>query len=240
MTIKAILTGHSRGLGRALAAVLRTRGLATLTIARHLPDTGAHDAHVLDLSDHGALAIWLEAGHLQAFLADASCALLINNAGTVQPMGLAHALAPAEIARAISLNVSAPLMLASAFLAATPHLTDRRILHVSSGAARTAYAGWSAYCAGKAALDHHARTLACESLPGVRVCSLAPGIIDTDMQREIRSTPDDSFPLRPRFEALHANGELSSPRHVAEDLVAYLLDDSFGSAPVADLRTLAR
>ncbi len=240
MTTKAVLTGHSRGLGEALATALRTHGIATLTIARRLPNPSAADAHVLDLSDQAALIAWLHAGHLQHFLADARSAVLINNAGTVQPMGLADGLAPEGIAQAINLNVSAPLMLASAFLAATSQLPDRRILHVSSGAARTAYAGWSVYCAGKAALDHHARSLASESLPGVRICSLAPGIIDTDMQREIRATPEGVFPLRPRFDALHANGALASPGTVADDLLAYLLDARFGEEPVADLRTLTR
>lgn len=240
MTIKVILTGHSRGLGQALATALRARGIATLAIARHPPEPATALTHALDLADHDALAAWLKAGHLRRFLADAGVAVLINNAGTVQPMGLADTLAPDRIAQAISLNVSAPLMLASAFLAASAAVADRRILHVSSGAARTAYAGWSVYCASKAALDHHARTLACESLPGVRVCSLAPGIIDTDMQREIRATREDAFPLRPRFEALHANGELSSPTQVAADVLDYVLGDRFGDAPVADLRTLAR
>lgn len=240
MTIKAILTGHSRGLGQALANALRARGIATLSIARTPPDRSAHDAHALDLADPAALASWLEAGHMRRFLDDADSALLINNAGTVQPMGLADTLAPDRIAQSINLNVSAPLMLASAFLAATARLADRRILHVSSGAARTAYAGWTVYCASKAALDHHARALASEALAGVRVCSLAPGIIDTDMQAEIRAMPEAAFPLRSRFEALHTDGALASPVAVAEDVIAHLLDARFGEVLVADLRTLPR
>jgi len=234
-TVKAVLTGHSRGLGAAIAAELAGRGIPVLALARQ---QGADMAGVtqvaLDLSDTAALSAWLAGGALQAFLADAGSALLINNAGMLQPVGPLPGHEPAEVARAISLNVAAPLMLAAA-VAATG-AAERRVLHVSSGAGRNAYPGWAVYCAGKAALDHHARAAALDQTPGLRIVSLAPGVIDTDMQAQIRATDAGQFPLLEQFRALKANGALVSPADCAQKLVAFALSPSFGTAAVADLR----
>jgi NAD(P)-dependent dehydrogenase (short-subunit alcohol dehydrogenase family) len=242
--MKAIVTGHTRGLGLALATALLARGITVLGLARqHQPDLQQRfgallQQHPLDLADAGALQRWLAGPALADFVAGDDHVLLLNNAGTVQPVGRADQLDPANIASAISLNVSTPLMLASAVLAATPPAAQRRILHVSSGAAVQAYPGWSIYCASKAALDHHARALAADAIAGVRICSLAPGVIDTDMQAEIRASDSAGFPSRERFVQLKTEGALTLPAQAAERMVDYLLSDAFGSQPTADLRQL--
>jgi NAD(P)-dependent dehydrogenase (short-subunit alcohol dehydrogenase family) len=115
---------------------------------------------------------------------------------------------------------------------------DRRILHVSSGAARSAYPGWSVYCATKAALDHHARAVVMDNMRALRICSLAPGVVDTDMQAELRATGLERFPIRERFDNLKRSGQLTSPEACAQRLVRYLLSDEFGQNPVADLREM--
>jgi NAD(P)-dependent dehydrogenase (short-subunit alcohol dehydrogenase family) len=129
-------------------------------------------------------------------------------------------------------------MLASAVAAASPNAGDRRIVHVSSGAARNAYPGWSIYCATKAALDHHARATMLDQTAGLRICSLAPGVIDTDMQAEIRTSSPELFPLRGKFDDMKRKRELSSPAATAQRLVDYLLSEQFGQLAVADLRQL--
>ena len=240
--MKAILTGHTRGLGAAIAAELLGRHIPVLGLARRRNDSLAQRFPVgleqveLDLADTGSLEDWLADDTLATFLAGSPSVLLINNAGVVQPVGPLTAQDVVSIARAVAINVTAPLVLARAVTAASTAAQDRRILHVSSGAARSAYPGWSIYCATKAALDHHARAVALDKLPGVRICSLAPGVIDTDMQAEIRSTSLDNFPMRERFEAMKREGALTSPVDCARRLVDYLLDERFGEAPVADLR----
>ena len=138
----------------------------------------------------------------------------------------------------MSLNVAAPLMLSAALARAGEPGVERRILHVSSGAARNAYPGWSVYCATKAALDLHAKAVALDATPALRVCSLAPGVVDTDMQAEIRATSADRFPMRERFEAMKRDGALVSADDCARRLVAYLTGDAFGSAAATDLREL--
>ncbi|GAA0589419.1 SDR family oxidoreductase [Caenispirillum bisanense] len=243
----ALVTGHSRGLGAALAESLLRRGVAVVGLARHGNDAlaAAFPAQlrqvVLDLADVEAVTQWAAGPALSESLAGAERALLLNNAGVVQPIGPAGSLPPEAVARAVAVNVTAPLLLTEGFLAATAAAgcRDRRVMHISSGAARSAYAGWSVYCATKAALDHHARAVAADSLPGLRLCSMAPGVIDTDMQGEIRATPAERFPLLDRFRDLKAGGGLMAPEACAERLVEHLLGAAFGAVPVADLRTLA-
>lgn len=240
--VKAILTGHSQGLGAAMAMNLLHRGIPVLGIARGYSDVlASHFPQLctqaqITLDDLAALTNWLSTPALKDFLDGGTEILLINNAGIVQPVGALHDQDPLEVARAISLNVAAPLMLAAAVVRATPG-KQRRILHISSGAARTAYPGWSVYCATKAALDHHARAVALDAQEGVRICSLAPGVIDTGMQAEIRATPDERFPIRQRFVDMKAGGQLARPEDSAKLIIDYLLADSFGCEPVDDIRS---
>ena len=242
--IKAIVTGHSGGLGAALAADLLSRGIVVLGLARrtHAPFGAAHaDAlqqHALDLSDADALSAWLAGPTLAGFLADASMALLINNAGMLQPVGPCGGQDPMQITAAVQLNLGAPLLLANAFVAASGHCTERRIAHISSGAARNAYAGWGIYCATKAGLDQHARATALDGLPRLRIASLAPGVVDTGMQAEVRASDPTGFPQQARFAALKAEGQLSAPADAARRLVDHLLGEPFGREPTGDLRNL--
>jgi benzil reductase ((S)-benzoin forming) len=237
--MKAIVTGHSRGLGAAIAATLLARGIPVLGLARHRNDGLASpllEQQEIDLADTAALARWLADGGL-AGLESEDVLLLVNNAGIVQPVGPLDTQPIDQVGTAVMLNVGAPLMLAAALTQLAP-VAEKRILHVSSGAARGAYPGWSVYCATKAALDHHARAVALDADPNVRICSLAPGVIDTDMQHEIRATPLERFPIRERFDALKREGKLMQPEQCGQRLVDYLLDQAYGKVPVADLREL--
>lgn len=242
--IKAIVTGHTHGLGAALALDLLNRQIPVLGMARGKADTmasrfpGLFRQARLWLDDTEALVSWLDTPALKAYLADCTDVLLINNAGTVQPVGSLADHDPIVVASAISLNIAAPLMLSAAVVQATQG-KQRRILHISSGAGSSAYPGWSVYCATKAALDHHARAVALDAQPGVRICSLAPGVIDTAMQAEIRATPDERFPNRQRFVDLQRNGQLTAPADAANTIINYLLSDAFGQKPVDDIRSAA-
>jgi NAD(P)-dependent dehydrogenase (short-subunit alcohol dehydrogenase family) len=203
----AIVTGHSQGLGKAIALVMLTQGWRVLGLSRHgwpadeaAGHTGLEEV-ALDLSDSAALAGWLSSPALNNFMYGASRACLVNNAGTVNPIGPPGVQGAVAVGQAVALNVAAPLMMTDAFVAATPGVADRRVVHISSGAARNPYPGWSVYCATKAALDMHARAASLDVVPGLRVESLAPGVVDTAMQADIRSVGADRFPSVERFQA---------------------------------------
>jgi benzil reductase ((S)-benzoin forming) len=139
MTIKAIVTGHSKGLGEGIAAALLAQGIAVLGVSRgpslQLTEKfpGLLRESEADLSDHAALSAWLAGSAVHDFVQGATTILLVNNAGTVQPVGQLQDQDPLEVLRAVTLNVAAPLALAAAVVEVRGD-ADCRILHISSGA----------------------------------------------------------------------------------------------------------
>src|SRR5690606_26051883 len=184
--------------------------------------------HAVDLSDPAA-AESVARQVMGALPRGAHRYLLINNAGTLGPVGPGPHPAQ-DIAAALQLNVTAAMVLTGHFVKATQDLgATRRILNISSGAGRGAVAGWGVYCASKAALDMYSRCVKLEQGPnGARIVSLAPGVIDTAMQARIRTTDPAVFPTLSRFTELHAKGQLSAPDAVAARILAYLDSDDFG------------
>jgi len=242
----AILTGASRGLGAALAFALAREGTHLVTLARSLhPTLGRHaqahgchlEEHTVDLS-HPASAQAAAARVFAGMPRNAQRYVLINNAGTLGPVGLAGYQQAEDIAAALNLNVTAAMVFTGHFLKATEGLAaNRRILNISSGAGRNPVAGWGVYCSSKAALDMYTRTVKLEQgRHGARIASLAPGVIDTAMQASIRDTDPADFPDISRFTGLHANGQLAEPDAVAARILAYLDRDDFGATEVDDIR----
>ncbi|MDO5093924.1 MAG: SDR family NAD(P)-dependent oxidoreductase [Propionibacteriaceae bacterium] len=226
MTKKAIISGASRGLGAAMAAQLTDAGWDVLKVSRSAGER-------VDLASPEALTTWVNSGALDQFLAQATDILLINNAGTVEPIGVSGTLDASSVQSAIQLNITAPILLTDAVLAARPAGTPVRIVHISSGAGRHPLTGWAVYCATKAAVDMHAKVLAAEGLDGVTVAAIAPGVVDTEMQSVIR---DADFPDRDRFRDMKANGNLTAPADAAAAILALADRDDFGAKPVADVR----
>jgi NAD(P)-dependent dehydrogenase (short-subunit alcohol dehydrogenase family) len=97
----------------------------------------------------------------------------------------------------------------------------------------------STYCAIKAGLDHFSRSLAEEQATAanpVRVCALAPGIIDTGMQAQLRGTDSAGFAAQPVFAEFERSGALDTPEQAAARVLAHLHSETFGAEPVADVR----
>ncbi|HEY0297511.1 MAG TPA: SDR family oxidoreductase [Bordetella sp.] len=243
----AVLTGASRGLGASLARGLLRPGVKLVTLARRddaelaaqAKAAGAELEQIqVDLSD---LAAAEAAGQrIAALLAPgARRYLLINNAGTVDPVVASPAMTDGPaIARAFNLNVTAVMLLTARFLQAVAGLdAQRRVINISSGAGRSPTAGWGVYCATKAALDIYTRVLNQEQgAAGVRAVSLAPGIVDTDMQAAIRSSDPAHFPALAKFQDFKKSGALAQPDAVAARILAYLDRDDFGATEIDDIR----
>lgn len=240
--IKAILTGHSKGLGLGIARALLSQEHAVLGISRshHVELQHQYNDKLqqisLDLAQPTAVQQLESSPQFQEFIANATQLLLINNAGLVSPIGPLSAQSTADISRSVQLNIAAPLALSAMIARTIQEHQQLRILHVSSGASQSAYPGWSVYCATKAALDMHARAVQEDQLPNVAICSLAPGVIDTAMQAQIRETEESLFPNKERFVQLKNSNSLSNPDVAGERLVRYLLSPNFGKLAVDDLR----
>jgi len=244
-----ILTGASRGMGHAMAEQLLQPGAHLLCISRHTSadlaalaqERGARlEQWSADLADAAPVAQrlskWLAALD-PAALTNAS---LINNAGVIPALTPLRDGESADIANALRVGLEAPMLLCAAFLKATMGWpVPRKVLNISSGLGRRAMASSGAYCAAKAGMDHFTRCLALDEalLPhGAKVCSLAPGVVDTDMQVQLRGADPQAFPDLPNFAGLHAQGQLASPQAAAARVLAYLARADFGAEPVADAR----
>ncbi|OSI11295.1 SDR family NAD(P)-dependent oxidoreductase [Neisseria zoodegmatis] len=239
MNSKIIITGHSSGLGLALAGHYLQQGCSVLGLARRqaaLRPSEKLIQHSVDLSCTQAVSALLSDGLIDGFIADADEIVFINNAAVVTPNAVAGRQDAGEIAAAVSLNVAAPLLLTNHVIACKPAGSILKIVHISSGAGRNAYPGWSVYGATKAALDHHARCIAAEQHAGVAIAAIAPGVVDTDMQAEIRAADAGVFPIRQRFHDLKEQGGLSSPADTATRIAAMIEDSNFGSETLDDVR----
>ena len=234
---KVVLTGHSKGLGKALALALIKEGCDVLGLSRsRSDDLNGLQQVTLDLSGGSALLQWIESGVLKTFLDGAEQAILINNSGVVSPVNPLGKQANEDIVRCVNLNVSAPMILSNSFIENTNDVLDRRILHISSGAGRVGFASWSVYCATKAALDHHVRAVNEDGIPKLRISSLAPGIVDTGMQADIRSRNVDEFPQVAAFQSFKTEGILATPEDTAAKITQMLLSSAFGEDLITDVR----
>ena len=244
-----ILTGASRGMGLAMARQLLRAGHLLLCISRHAHETLAAQAQArgasllqwqADLADGVAVAHrlqdWLDAQSP----AELTSATLINNAGVIPRIGPLSQADASDLAHALRVGLEAPMQLTSAFLGSTESWgVPRKVLNISSGLGRRAMASQAGYCAAKAGMDHFTRCLALDEAlkpNGARVCSLAPGVIDTDMQVQLRGAKGEDFPDQANFRQLKETGMLSSPEDAAAKVLAYLGRPDFGAHPVTDVR----
>ena len=150
----------------------------------------------------------------------------MNNAGVLEPIAPLREVEPGAARLHLEVNVLGVLHGSQAFVR---HLRRRGgegvLVNVSSGAAQKAYAGWSVYCAAKAAVERMTECLALEEAAhGLRAHALAPGVIDTDMQALIRATPQERFPEVGRFVERKREARFNSPRFVAEEILAIAFD----------------
>jgi benzil reductase ((S)-benzoin forming) len=245
-----ILTGASRGMGLAMAQQLLLKGNALLCISRHAsPDlaSAAQKADVPltqwthDLADsEGAsarLRKWLQSQKTDDF----ASASLINNAGVIPPIAPLRQSQPADLALALRVGLEAPMALSATFLGTTENWTlPRKVLNISSGLGRYPMASQAGYCAAKAGMDHFTRCMALDEAlhsHGAKVCSLAPGVIDTDMQVQMRGAAGQAFPDQNKFLQLKTLGQLSSPEQAAAQVLRFLARPDFGQEPVADIRS---
>ena len=199
---KVVVTGVSRGLGRAMAEEFMARGHAVAGCVRsakaleELKRFASPPNHfaVLDVTDAGVVHAWAEKVLREFGVPD----LLVNNAGVKDPNNELWKVSPADFSRVIDTNIKGVFHVIHAFVPAMIKQQRGVIVNFSSGWGRSTAAGVAPYCASKWAIEGLSQALAQELPAGMAAVALNPGIIDTDM---LRSTFGDSAATFPKPEA---------------------------------------
>lgn len=231
----AIVTGASRGLGRAIAEELLKRDYEVVNFSR-TQATDASFRHVeVDLSDPTSTLAALE--HVKPLIETATSLLVVQNAALIEPIHRAGQLDAAQLIAHVQANLLAPMLLTNAVLAYDLPVS---LIHVTSGAAKRPISGWSAYCATKAGLDHFTETVALE-LTGTndKIALFNPGVMDTAMQANIRASSEDAFRDVEQFRSYVTEGRLRTPETVAYILAEHLLDEPFENGKTYSVYDLA-
>jgi NAD(P)-dependent dehydrogenase (short-subunit alcohol dehydrogenase family) len=242
----ALVTGGGRGIGRSIALSLAKRGAAVALMARTAGEVEQVAGEIIALGGR-SLALTGDVSNLvdvvrvveQTTRELGPIDILINNAAVLGPLDATDQVDPTAWVQAQHVN------LVGAFYCQRTVMPDMlargwgRIVNISSGAATgTGMPRASAYSVSKAALDMLSRATGAEvSGRGVAITSVYPGIVDTAMQAEIRSAPEEraDAALVQRFRENFARGLLADPDHVGELIAAVVLGDFNGQ--IVDVRT---
>ncbi len=236
------ITGTSSGIGKALAEILAENpeneitGFARTDTMDYTPNY-AHVHADFHYPEELAKYDFPE-------LPDAQRIVLINNAGAMSEIFRVGKLDNLKTINDFSVNILAPAVLSNNFIRAYQNYTvPRIILNVSSGAARRPVDAWSGYCAAKAGLDMLNETINLEQFfypeqNRIKAFSVAPGVIDTRMQDNIRLADPEEFSGLQRFLDLKTNNELFSPEKAARLLLSVVEKHDSFSGTLLDVRDL--
>ena len=222
---QAIVTGTSRGLGRAIALQLLEQGWKVTGISRNQSIEHEKYIHVCaDLTDSNcvnALSLGLNP--------DAEEYMLIHNAGTLGEIGYVGEVSDAMIQQGFQLNLITPSILTNQFLQETQH-KKRTVVAITSGASKNQYDGWGMYCSSKAGLDAYFAVVMKEvelrNDKNTRIYSIAPGVVDTSMQEQIRRSDKHSFSNLARFTELKELNQLDSAENVAKKIISFMFSEN--------------
>lgn len=220
-----VITGASRGIGAGMAQQFARMGLNLGLCARHQPPSpgqGQILCQAVDVSDAEAVERFAETVSRELGAID----LWINNAGILGEIAPARDLNPSNFQQLLTINVLGVFNGSRSFIKHRRALGGGGVLiNISSGAAQRGIAGWSAYCASKAAVDRFSESLALEEADSdIRVLAVAPGVVDTEMQSSIRASTEENFPSVERFRQMKATGQFNSADFVARELYAMAFD----------------
>ena len=229
-----IVTGVSRGLGKAIVEELLEKNEKVIGIGRSYSFNHPNFSFIeCDLSDLGAVK-------KLNFPELTEKVTLINNAGIIGDIKRLSDQITSDLNTVLNVNVTAPIYLLKSIYSKVKVKDDFSLVNISSGAANRAIPSWAGYCASKAALNMLTETFYLEELEKGNkpiVYAVAPGVIDTDMQVQIRSSLEKDFSAVENFKELKSNNSLFTPKEAAQKLLL-LLDKPFKGVVFQDLRKL--
>ena len=242
-----LVTGASKGLGRSICDILASNGFTVIGIARKSKELSSLEYNLKKINANSATFACDLSSENQIALTAAKITNdfpmihgLIHNAGIIGPVGSMFNVETNLWNETIQVNLLAVQQLTKLLYPSMVKAQRCRVTTISSGAAVNSLESWSAYCTSKAGLEMWTRSLADEgSNHGISAVSVAPGIVDTDMQATIRSVSADDFPMVDRFIGFHNNGDLVAPDVVANSLYELItnhsMDDSGNRFDVREL-----
>lgn len=222
-----LITGTSKGLGYHLLQTALHANDHVVSITRNITpgnlpaeQRGLWQVQV-DLASDIYFEDKIEAMFKHLKLDQYSHIVLINNAAVVEPIGPSDQIDNQQVQSNIVVNLQAPMMLTKKFLGLVKDTSGKIVtVNVSSGAAYRPIVAWSAYCATKAGLNMYTQCLAKEYLHDSRYhfYNFSPGIMDTDMQEQIRSKSKEQFSRVDDFIQYQKTGRLRDPKLVAQQI----------------------
>lgn len=228
-----IITGTSRGIGRALAELLLEKGETVIGISR--TNTVVHPKFTFiecDLSNPTSVSkLDIQTSN--------SPVILINNAGVLGEIGRISQLRTDTWPTVFQVNLLSVVQLTQKIYSQSDK-NNFSLVNISSGAANRAIPSWGAYCASKAALNMFSQNFFIEERElgfKPKIYAVAPGVIDTAMQEQIRNTSSEDFSGVDNFKALKQNGQLFSPGEAAQRLLQ-LLAREYDEEVIYDLRQI--
>tara|TARA_B100000809_G_scaffold92076_1_gene90573 strand:- start:7830 stop:8552 length:723 start_codon:yes stop_codon:yes gene_type:complete len=234
-----IITGSSKGLGKSLLdLLLKDESNVVYGLARTSSIEHKQYKHTnVDLSKMEEV---LKFQFPQILRADKI--VLINNAANLGDVKHVGGIDNQKIIDAYNLNLITPVILANNFISEYSELKcEKIILNISSGAGRKPIDGWNVYCSTKAGLDMFSRVLKDEvtiDSSKIKVLSLAPGIIDTEMQSEVRRSEEMNFSNIKRFKEYVGSEYLVAPEIVAKKVLRFIDEDNLSKDVICSVRDL--
>ncbi|MCJ8272841.1 MAG: SDR family NAD(P)-dependent oxidoreductase, partial [Psychrosphaera sp.] len=190
----ALITGGSKGLGKSLVEQYLNEGWTVREFSR----SGDSPRHIdCDFANPTGSASVIAKAFQTLASNDWTEVVLINNVGTINPIGPISMDDPAQWQDNIQINLNSCILSTGLFL---KHFVGgnglKQIANISSGTASNAYHGWSLYCAAKAGIEMFSKCVALEQSKQdnpVGVFCIRPGVIDTGMQQQIRNQNKERF-----------------------------------------------
>ena len=241
-----LVTGASKGLGRAIALEIAKAGFPVIAIARQSDElnsirddlqsySSSSVAIPCDIASKSDIETTVE----QIISEFTHLSGIVHNAGIISPIAKMLEVTTADWEKLIHVNLIGVQDLTRSLKSIIGGISHTRITTISSGAAKRSLHGWSAYCVSKAGLDMWTNCMAEEGKEqNISAVAIAPGIVDTGMQMEIRNADELSFPMLSNFIEYYDNGELTNPSEVSKKLLPYCIGKMGVNGDRLDVRNL--